>query len=170
MFPINGLERFTQDPSASPPRAEPESWTRRAGRAFGVAVEASAVLVLVSCALAAFHYWRGGLENTLELAALLFVPVLASVILPLVAALVHDLVAPMRLAFPLNLTLPVVHTVFIIVIQAAVGAVGNVLEQPNELQRAVLYWARLDVLGKQLLFQGLVLTVLIALRPKSSDS
>jgi hypothetical protein len=137
---------------------------------FGLSIESSFILFAISGVLAGFEFWRLHGQGWRVLAILVSVPALASLILVVICSMVPGVLATGRLRFPLNITLPVIHTLLIVVCTKILLTTPNGAEIPPEAMRPIELWLRWGVLASVLILEFAILTGLVAtLRPPKAD-
>ncbi|MBW7927311.1 MAG: hypothetical protein H3C58_04305 [Fimbriimonadaceae bacterium] len=95
-------------------------------------------------------------------------PVLAAMLMVGSALIVPNLFAPYRLAFPLNVTLPVVYAVLLVVSSSLMTHMPTALEQVPPILAPVLGWQQPQILLQVAAGQFVVLSLLalLARNPK----
>jgi hypothetical protein len=143
--------------------AETQENKQDAGIDFYLVAEATSTLFATSMFLAVFKIWRDGAFPIGYYAVALSVPALASMTLLGLGLSFPSLFAVRKIAFPLNLTLPLIHVslmaVFMELIQTGIG----LIRLPETLQGVTL-WANPRMLFLSMFAQFLVLSALGLLR------
>lgn len=130
----------------------------------GLAFEATIVLYACSIALGLDEASRAGLQGLNPRLILIGVPASASLLFLTVTLLVPSLLGDGRMRFPLNLTLPAVHTVFVRVAVVLWTTTPSVLmPPPMELLPAFL-WERMKVLILLFAVEAVALSVAVLAR------
>lgn len=126
-------------------------------------LESSSALFICGAIFAVISLFLEGIKSPIALVVATSLPAAASLLLLVVALLVPGVYAVGRLAFPLNLTLPVIHgSIVYMLAQLTRGSFG--LERPPAPLEPALAWGNPAFLGLCLVFQILLLSVLTAFR------
>jgi len=96
-------------------------------------------------------------------------PAVATALFLVTSLAVPSLLAPRRLVFPLNVTLPPVFAAFLLLTVMLLTSTGNSLILPYDRLRAAMFWASPSVLVLVTLSQVLCLTVLAMLKSQPVD-
>lgn len=133
---------------------------------FGLVLELSMLLFVTGGSFAAFSLWREGPESHFSYIAVLSVPAAASLLLNVLGIIVPGVFAVGRIAFPLNITLPLVHGALCILVAELSRSAFGITAVPPRLQ-AALKWGDLRFVFFAALGQFVVLTLLTLLRAGS---
>lgn len=119
-----------------------------------LSLELAFVMFLCSAAVGGARTLRLPGSDTLSYAVALGVPAVAWLLLVLLACILPSLVAPGRLAFPLNFTLPIVFTALTFLVHGLVMRSGSTLTAPPDRLLPAVIWgqpgALLVALGAQI--------------------
>jgi len=129
---------------------------------FGLCIETSFILFAASGLLALFEFWLLHGQGWQILAILVSVPALASLIFVVLGSMIPSLLATGRIKFPLNLTLPVVHTLLIVVCTRILLTTPNGAELPADGIRPIGLWLHWGVIGSVLIIEVGVLSLIAA--------
>ena len=132
-------------------------------------LESSSALFICGAAFAVITLYLMGERSVLALVVATSLPAAASLLLLLVALFLPGVYAVGKLAFPLNITLPVIHCSMIYMLAELTRGSFGVLRPPQQLE-AALRWDSLGFLGMCLIFQILLLSALVALRSSTPSS
>lgn len=156
-----------------PPEARPATDQQIAesssGFDFYLVAEATSTLFATSAFLVIFKIWRDGIESFSYYAVALSIPALASMALLGLGLTVPSLFAVRRVAFPLNLTLPLIHGALITMFMELMNSGLGLIRLPESLQGAMV-WANPRMIVISVVAQFIVLSALTLLRippPKS---
>ena len=116
-----------------------------------------------------YFLFRGSTSPAHYLGIILGLPALATVFFLLTAFNVPGLLAPGRVVFPLNITLPLVFAAFVLVTEMLLTSTGSSLIIPFDRMRAAAFWATPEVLGLVTFSQVLCLTALTKLKGEPVD-
>jgi len=126
-------------------------------------LESSSALFICGAAFAVITLYLTGERSVLALVVATSLPAAASLLLLLVALFIPGVYAVGRFAFPLNITLPVIHCSMIYMLAELTRGSFGVLRPPQQLE-AALRWDSLGFLMMCLVFQILLLSALVAMR------
>jgi hypothetical protein len=115
-------------------------------------------MYVCAAAYGAYMVYRNVAVPKQVLGIVLFVPAFASILFLLVAMVFPNLLAPKRLVFPLNVTLPPVYGALVLLTVMLFTSTGNSLVVPYDKLRAATFWANPWVLVLVTLGQILCLT------------
>ncbi len=132
--------------------------------AFAVGVALSMLAVAIPVAFATIPTENRRLEG--PAIYFLLVPVLAAMLMVGSALLVPNLFAPYRMAFPLNVTLPVVYGFLLVVSSSLMTHMPTALEQVPPLLAPVLGWQNPQLLLQVAAGQFVVMSLLALLSRK----
>lgn len=113
----------------------------------GVAIQASFALFLVSSLVALYFLRREPDMKPAIFMLVLSVPAIASLALVALIAAVDALLPAERLAFPTNLTLPIVHVALMAVLIKLMATTPNALEAVPDQFSPALIWQHWNVLA-----------------------
>ena len=137
-------------------------------------LETSSVLFFCGAAYAVFALYRQGITSAIELIVATSLPAAASLLLLFAAFVVPGLYAVRRLAFPLNITLPLLHGAMVFMLaELTRGSFG--LESPPKQLVPALAWSDVVFLGLAVVLQVVVLTFMLWIKagtepgPTTSD-
>ena len=103
------------------------------------------------------------------LGVILGIPAIATIIFLIASLAIPNLLAPKRISFPLNVTLPPVFGAFTLLTVMLFTSTGNSLVIPYERVNAAMFWANPWVLVLVTLSQILCLTGLAMLKGEPSE-
>lgn len=136
---------------------------------FRLAVTCAITMYACAAVYGAYFVFTGSSRPTHFLAIVLGLPAIAACLFILTAANVPGLLAPGRLVFPLNLTLPPVFAAFLILLVLLLTKTDSGLIVPFEKLRAVQFWTSKEVLTVVTLSQIICLTALTKLKGEPVD-
>jgi hypothetical protein len=116
-----------------------------------------------------YFIFRGSSSPMQYLGIILGLPAFATILYVLTAFNVPGLLAPGRLIYPLNLTLPIVFAAFVVLAEMLLTSTGSSIIIPMEKMRIATFWTSPKVLFLVTLSQILCLTALTKLRGESVD-
>lgn len=128
-------------------------------------------LVLYACAAGYGGYFlvRLSASPLHYVGVILGLPALATALFLLTAFNVPGLLAPGRLIYPLNLTLPLVFAAYVVLAEMLLTSTGSSLIIPFEKLRVASFWTSPKVLILVTVSQILCLTALTKLKGESVD-
>ena len=128
-------------------------------------------LVMYACAAGYGGYFvlRDPSTPRVYLGVILGLPAVAMALFLATSLLVPSLLAPQRMVFPLNFTLPPVFAAFTVLSVMLLTSTGNSLIVPYDRVRAAMFWASPYVLLLVTISQVLCLTLLALLNGKPVD-
>ena len=142
---------------------------RSLGDRFSLACVCAFTMYACAAAYGAFFVYRSSATPGLYLGVILGLPALAAILFIFTAVLVPNLLAPRRLVFPLNLTLPPVYAAYVVLSVMLLTSTGSSLILPYDRIRAALFWTRPGILILVTLSQILCLSVLALFRSQPVD-
>jgi hypothetical protein len=123
-------------------------------------LEVSTVLLLAAIGSSFAHVWKSG-PLTFELGSVaLIIPAMTTVLFLCVSIGVPDLYAVDRLRFPLNFTLPAIHTAMLLLSTTLVSRVGLSISRVPDNFTVVNVWSEPRVLAVTFVAGVLCLSVL----------
>jgi hypothetical protein len=128
-------------------------------------------MLLFGCSgtLGAYRIWRQGANRITDYSVAIGIPATASVALIVAALIAPNLVAPGRLRFPLNLTLPIAYLPLMLAsLVMWTTNRGSIQATPEVLLPARL-WAEPGLLAASFASQTILLTLLVAARRDETD-
>lgn len=129
-------------------------------------LESSSALFICGAIFIVAYLFLRGERSPITLIVATSLPAAASLLLLIVALIVPGVYAVGKMAFPLNLTLPMIHcSIVYMLAQLTRGSFG--LERPPEQLDGALLWSNLGFIGLCLVFQILLLSLLTAIRPST---
>ena len=126
-------------------------------------LESSSALFLCGAAFAVVSLFVKGERSPISLVVATSLPAAASLLLLVIALLVPSIYAVGRMAFPLNITLPVIHSSIVFMLAQLTRGSFGVEKPPSQLDGA-MSWANIGFLVICLVFQILLLTALTGFR------
>lgn len=126
-------------------------------------LESSSALFICGAAFAVISLYLQGERSIVALVVATSLPAAASLLLLVVALLIPGVFAVGKLAFPLNITLPVIHSSMVYMLAELTRGSFGVLRPPQQLE-AALRWDNIGFLGMCVVFQILLLSALVAMR------
>jgi hypothetical protein len=130
-------------------------------------LETSSALFICGAAFAVISLFLQGQRSLIGLIVATSLPAAGSLLLLVIALLVPGVYAVGRLAFPLNITLPVIHgSIVYMLAELTKGSFG--VERPPKQLEAALSWNNIGFLALCVIFQILLLSALAALRHGNS--
>ena len=128
-------------------------------------------LIMYACAAGYGGYFvlRDSSTPRVYLGVILGLPAVAMAFFLVASLLIPSLLAPRRMAFPLNFTLPPVFAAFTVLSVMLLTSTGNSLIVPYDRVRAAMFWASPFVLLLVTISQVLCLTLLTLLKSKPVD-
>jgi len=103
------------------------------------------------------------------LGVILGIPAFATILFLLTAFRVSGLLAPGRIAYPLNITLPPVFAAYLVLTVLLLTSTGSSLIIPFDRLKAAMFWISPTVLGLVTFSQFLCLTALTKLKAEPVD-
>jgi hypothetical protein len=116
-----------------------------------------------------YFVFRGTTTPTHFLAVILGIPALATLLYLLTAINVPGLLAPGKLVYPLNITLPPVFAAYVVLTEMLLTSTGSSLIVPFDRIRVAMFWTSPKVLVIVTLSQVLCLTALTKLNAEPVD-
>ena len=104
------------------------------------------------------------------LGIILGLPAIAMALMVILTATVPDLLAPQKLVFPLNITLPLVFSSLLLLTVLLLTSTGSSLIIAHDRLRVAMFWANPTVIFLVTLSQILCLTVLALFKAEPVDS
>jgi len=128
-------------------------------------------LIMYACAAGygAYFVIRSTSTPSMYLGVILGLPAVATVLFLLTSFAVPSLLAPRRMAFPLNLTLPFVYAAFVVLTVMLLTSTGSSLIIPFDRLRAAEFWKQPAVLALVTFSQIVCLTALTKLNAEPVD-
>ena len=126
-------------------------------------LESSSALFICGAAFSVISLYLQGERSVVALVVATSLPAAASLLLLVVALLIPGVYAVGKLAFPLNITLPIIHSSMVYMLAELTRGSFGVLRPPPQLE-AALRWDNIGFLGMCVIFQILLLSALIAMR------
>lgn len=124
-----------------------------------LALDCAALLFPPAAGLGALHVWQRGAGGVFAYLTVIALAAAAALLFVFIALVVPGLLAVGRIAFPLNLTLPLVYGLLLLTLHhlwlASWG--GGVLALPEAARRADV-WSRPSLIGLVMLVQFAALT------------
>jgi hypothetical protein len=130
-------------------------------------LESSSALFICGAVFAIISMVLQGIHSPKALIVATSLPAAASLLLLVAALMVPGLYAVGKMAFPLNFTLPLIHGSLVYMLAELTRGSFGLEKPPVDLQPA-LWWDNLSFLGLAVLFQVVLLTALVGLRPNLS--
>jgi hypothetical protein len=126
-------------------------------------LETSSALFICGAAFAVISLFIRGIHDLTGLVVATSLPAAASLLLLIAALLAPGIYAVRRLAFPLNVTLPLIHGSMIFMLaELTKGSFG--MEQPPSKLMPALAWDSLPFLALSVAFQIVLLSLLAAMK------
>ncbi len=126
-------------------------------------LETSSALFICGAGFAVISLFLRGIHDVIPLIVATSLPAAASLLLLISSLLVPGIYAIRRLAFPLNLTLPLIHGSMVFMLaELTKGSFG--MEEPPRALLPALAWDNLSFLLMAVLFQIGLLTALAAMK------
>ncbi len=119
-------------------------------------------MFLCSAAIAVAQTWQSGKSDSLAYAVALGVPAVAWLGFVVVACAIPSLLAPGKLSFPLNVTLPVVYTGLTALVHGLVMRSGSSLTATNSRLAPAEIWGQTSTLAMALVVQVVLLSVFVS--------
>lgn len=129
-----------------------------------LALETGIMLFVCAGAVAGTRLWKEGASDFLTFAVALSGPAVAAMLFVLLVFTMPALIAPGRIRFPLNVTLPIVYTLLIVMVAMLVLRVGSGLSLPNERLRPISVWSQWNIPLIALVAQVVALSAFAVLR------
>ena len=139
------------------------------GSSFALASTCGLVMYACSAGYGGYFVLRGSSTPHNYLGIILGIPAVAMAFFMVTTLIVPNLLAPRRVTFPLNLTLPPVFAAFTVLSVMLLTSTGNSLIVPYDRVRAAMFWASPYVLILVTISQVLCLTLLSLLKTKPVD-
>jgi hypothetical protein len=136
-----------------------------------LALACTSALVLFACAAGygGYFVYRGTPTPGHYLGVILGLPALATLLFLVAAFNVPGLLAPGRLVFPLNITLPLVFAAFVVLTEMLLTSTGSSLIIPVDRIRVATFWISPNVLVLVTFSQMVCLTALAKLKAEPVD-
>lgn len=126
-------------------------------------LETSSALFICGAAFAVISLFIRGIHDLTALVVATSLPAAASLLLLIAALLAPGIYAVRRLAFPLNVTLPLIHgSIIFMLAELTKGSFG--MEQPPSKLMPALAWDSLPFLALAVVFQIVLLSLLSAMK------
>lgn len=126
-------------------------------------LETSSALFICGAGFAVISFFVRGVHDIIPLIVATSLPAAASLLLLISSLLVPGIYAVRRLAFPLNLTLPLIHGSMVFMLaELTKGSFG--MEEPPKALLPALVWDNLPFLLLAVIFQVVLLTALAAMK------
>lgn len=138
-------------------------------RQFGVSIEISFTLFAV-CGLVALLFMNRSATDFRGTAIVIAVPAIASLALVALTAILPGLLAPGRVAFPLNLTMPIVHAALMLVTIRLLLSGWNGVQTIPPIVRLIFGWLEVKIFVLMLVLNCLSLSGLAAISRKTSEA
>src|SRR5262249_26987041 len=132
-------------------------------------LESSSALFICGAAFAVISLYLQGERSIVALVVATSLPAAASLLLLVVGLLIPGVYAVGKLAFPLNITLPIIHSSMVFMLAELTRGSFGVLRPPQQLE-AALRWDNIGFLGMCVIFQILLLSALVAMRSHTPPS
>jgi hypothetical protein len=136
----------------------------------GVAIQAAFALFLVSSLVAFFLLRKDPEMKTATFMLVISIPAISSLAVVALIAAIDALLPGERLAFPSNLTLPIMHVALMAVLIKLMATTPNPLEAVPDQFAPALVWERWSALLASLVGEILILSLMLLARaPKESE-
>jgi len=139
------------------------------GSRFSLACTCGLVMYACAAGYGGYFLYRGSTSPGHYVGIILGLPALATVFFLLTAFNVPGLLAPGRLVFPLNITLPLVYAAFVVLTEMLLTSTGSSLIIPFDRMRVAALWATPEALLLVAFSQCLCLTGLAMLKAEPVD-
>ena len=139
------------------------------GNRFSLACTCGLTMYACAAGYGGYFVFRGSSSPTQYLGVILGLPAVATILFLLTAFNIPGLLAPGRIAFPLNLTLPPVFAAYVVLTVMLLTSTGSSLIIPFDRLRVALFWTSPAVLILVTLSQILCLTALTKLKAEPVD-
>lgn len=137
---------------------------REDGVPIGLVLATAALLLAIALGYSFVYLDRSGVQDPASRLIVLGLPISAALLYVAIGIIVPGLFARRRLAFPLNVTLPIVYASLLVLSVLLWTSPGNALVAVNEVVRPARVWLTPYELVRLGLLQALALTVPIAFR------
>jgi hypothetical protein len=139
------------------------------GNRFTLAFTCAIVMYACAAGYGGYFVLHGSTSPLQYLGVILGLPAFASILFLLTAFNIPGLLAPGRLVFPLNLTLPPVFAAYLVLTKMLLTSTGSSIIIPFEKLRVASFWTKPEVLILVMASQMVCLTALTKLRSESVD-
>ena len=151
--------------------ADPTSRTARPDRFSPVAVrnrvllacKCSAIMYACAAGYGGYFVWHSGLKSLAPYMVILGLPLVAALVFVGIAAIIPNLLAPGRVTFPLNLTLPFVFGALVFITVPLFTSTGNAIIVPHQQLLTARFWSSPPILGLVGFSQAICLTAMAML-------
>lgn len=138
-------------------------------RLFGVSIEISFTLFAV-CGLVALLFMNRTAADFRGTAIVIAVPAISSLALVVLTAILPGMLAPGRVAYPLNLTMPIVHAALMLVTIRLLLSGWSGVQTVPPIVRLIFGWLEVKIFVLMLVLNCLSLSGLAAITRKTFEA